>query len=302
MIKFRWLTWVAALLFLLCVPTVAWADEVSAESYWQLIADLQDTLSDGNDPARLTDELETITSVTRADGQTVTLENRYLVAQLRDAESSEQAAQILNTYLQTQALDEVITMPDAQSDLDRVLGRSEFDYEPQPATWRERLGREVQQFLASSINSQSGRVFAWIVAGVAVFVLGGIIFYWLRGIRSGFVKESEIPSIEQEMLTLSADDAFQRAQANAAKGDYRLGVRYLYLSTLLILDERGQLRYDRSKTNREFLRSLSGNPEIAGTLQKIVDVFDRVWYGFYEVDSAEYQTYAERIEKLRSGR
>ena len=82
-------------------------------------------------------------------------------------------------------------------------------------------------------------------------------------------------------------------------GDYRNAVRYLYLSSLLLLDEQGMLRYDRSRTNREVLRSVSSKPELAVPLHDVIDVFDRVWYGFEALDDKTYQTYVERVDDLR---
>jgi hypothetical protein len=73
----------------------------------------------------------------------------------------------------------------------------------------------------------------------------------------------------------------------------------LYLSSLLVLDEQGLLRYDRSRTNREYLRSISSRPELAKPLRDVIDVFDRVWYGFEAVDEDTYKTYVEHVQELR---
>jgi hypothetical protein len=91
----------------------------------------------------------------------------------------------------------------------------------------------------------------------------------------------------------------QRAQTLSSQGDYRNAVRYLYLSSLLILDEQGLLRYDRSRTNREYLRSVSSKPQLAKPLSDVIDVFDRVWYGFEPVDEQAYRNYVEHVEELR---
>ena len=91
----------------------------------------------------------------------------------------------------------------------------------------------------------------------------------------------------------------QRAQTLSGQGDYRNAIRYLYLSSLLVLDERGLLRYDRSRTNREYLRSVSSKPGLATPLRDVIDVFDRVWYGFESVDEQTYQSYLQHVDELR---
>jgi hypothetical protein len=83
------------------------------------------------------------------------------------------------------------------------------------------------------------------------------------------------------------------------QGDYRNAIRYLYLSYLLVLDEQGVMRYDRSRTNREYLRSVSSRPELAKPLRDVIDVFDRVWYGFETVDETTYKSYVAHVEELR---
>jgi hypothetical protein len=34
-------------------------------------------------------------------------------------------------------------------------------------------------------------------------------------------------------------------------------------------------------------------------LRAVIDVFDRVWYGFEGVDEQTYQSYVERVDELR---
>jgi hypothetical protein len=65
------------------------------------------------------------------------------------------------------------------------------------------------------------------------------------------------------------------------------------------LDEQGVMRYDRSRTNREYLRSVSSRPELAAPLHDVIEVFDRVWYGFQKVDENTYKSYVEHVEELR---
>ena len=93
--------------------------------------------------------------------------------------------------------------------------------------------------------------------------------------------------------------ALKRAQNLSGAGDYRTAVRYLYLSSLLLLDERGLLRYNRSQTNREYLRSVAHLPKFAAILREVIDVFDRVWYGYQTLDEATYTQYAARVAELR---
>ena len=102
---------------------------------------------------------------------------------------------------------------------------------------------------------------------------------------------------EDEIITSKA--AFAKAQKLSRTGDYRSAVRYLYLSALLIMDERGVLRYDRSKTNREYLRSVTDTPELAKPLGEVIEVFDDVWYGYHDLEEDTFKRYSNRVEELK---
>jgi hypothetical protein len=88
-----------------------------------------------------------------------------------------------------------------------------------------------------------------------------------------------------------------RQFANA--GNYRDAVRELYLATLLMLDERGLLRYDRSLTNREYLDAIAGEPAVRAALEPIVNTFDRTWYGFQAMGQEEFERYRRQVEGVR---
>ena len=84
--------------------------------------------------------------------------------------------------------------------------------------------------------------------------------------------------------------------------DYRSAIRYLYLASLLMLDEHGLIHYDRTLTNREHLRQVAGDPELADALRPVVETFDDVWYGFASVNETIYQEFRANVERLRNMR
>src|SRR5438105_3325024 len=90
------------------------------------------------------------------------------------------------------------------------------------------------------------------------------------------------------------------AQQLAGMGDYRTAMRQLYLSTLLWLDEHAYLRYDRSLTNREYLRALAKAPALRDALQPVVEAFDRVWYGFAPISAPEFERYRNQVDAIRN--
>jgi hypothetical protein len=136
------------------------------------------------------------------------------------------------------------------------------------------------------------------IAGVIIFIVS--MFLISRNLSRSLVREAELAAGQGDSdATLTSTGAMQRAQTLSSQGDYRNAVRYLYLSSLLILDEQGLLRYDRSRTNREYLRSIASQPRLANPLRDVIDVFDRVWYGFEAVDAETYRSYVKHVDELR---
>jgi hypothetical protein len=122
----------------------------------------------------------------------------------------------------------------------------------------------------------------------------------LRRLRADFAAEARFDLGDDPHLdNITADTAWQRAQESSDLGDYRQAVRYLYLSTLLLLEERDLLRYDRTLTNREYLSRLAHRPDLAAILRDVVDVFDRVWYGYQPLSEGEYGRFADRVQTLK---
>jgi len=142
-----------------------------------------------------------------------------------------------------------------------------------------------------------GRILLMIGAAILLLL---VLFYISRNLSRSLVQDAQLAAEGGEVEgVLTSKGAIQRAQTLSTQGDYRNAIRYLYLSSLLVLDEQGLLRYDRSRTNREYLSSISSHPELANPLQDVIEVFDRVWYGFESVDEQTYQAYKEHVEELR---
>ena len=320
--KYCWL-FALTLFILIPLPTTADTPPLSFEEYWQKVEQTQgwvESVSDDlteEDRAQfisLADEWENITQVKLADGTIIPVDHTFLAAQLRaDSPNVSRLNGLLTILLSARS-----NWPKAQhsafdiESLNQILARSEFQWIPeQPSPlavlWQKVLGFLWKQLSAlmpeEAIIPLNSSWFQYIVTGLATLILVLVLFYILRGLIADLVSDTELnvdPETGQEVLT--ADSAFQRAQNLSGAGDYRTAVRYLYLSSLLLLDERGLLRYNRWQTNREYLRSVAHLPHLAAILKDVIEVFDRVWYGYQPLDKNTYAQYAARVTELRHQR
>ncbi|MCI0394212.1 MAG: DUF4129 domain-containing protein [Chloroflexi bacterium] len=295
-------------------------EPVPVESYWQLVTETQALVRELDEAspetrlerlAAVAGRWEQLSAVTLADGATVPIQSGFLVRLLRtDPPNLEALDELLATLLAArQAWPPPAHTAADLAALEQILARPEFQWQPEEQSWLARLlerfwtrvNQLLQRLLPDSVNGVPLSNFFFIALGS--LALAAILFYALRGLLLDLVAEAESgPDEEEGGERLTAETAFKRAQALSSGGDYRTAVRYLYLSTLLLLEERGLLRYDRSKTNREYLRSLAHRPELAATLRDVIDVFDRVWYGFQPLDEAAYARYETRVGELRRQR
>jgi hypothetical protein len=92
----------------------------------------------------------------------------------------------------------------------------------------------------------------------------------------------------------------KEAERLAASGDFRGAFRCAYLASILYLDESGALRYERSRTNWEYLRQLAeGGHDAAGAeLRPLTLDFDRKFYGREVCVQDDYARAAAVFRKL----
>ncbi len=140
--------------------------------------------------------------------------------------------------------------------------------------------------------------FALVVAGgigvmALIVALGPTLFRLFAARRRNMSRNADA---DAEAATSA--EAVARAQQASAIQDYRLAMRMLYLACLLKLDESGALRYDRTQTNREYVRQVAGQPALASALQPVVETFDDAWYGFRLITPQGYAAFESRVREL----
>jgi len=289
---------------------------LTLEEYWTLVQDSQKQLAaltvPETDSVRaaldsLAARWEAVTAISLDDGQTLPLDTRYIVTALRTQNVDVKS---LSAYFKSllEARAEFSSLAFGAKDLDplkAVLARPEFQWpEAQAASnqsnWFQKLWDRFTRWLDKILGNGNGLTIRldWFpfFATILLLIILVVVF---RDMFAGIVTESALGADENEDALLTSEAAFSKAQSLSRGGDYRSAVRYLYLSSLLMLDERGLMRYDRSRTNREYLRSVADDAKLAEPLKEVVDVFDNVWYGYHKLDEESFRHYSGRVEELK---
>jgi hypothetical protein len=253
---------------------------------------------------------EKVTAVEFPDQSVMQIDSLYLVAELRNVVPDlQRLKKLLDVLLNAHAEypQNVFTIQDVQP-LQEILARPEFQWtETETVTapnWLQKIidafATFMERLAVYILNTlYYGRV-PLIIAAVIILIVS--LYFISRNLSRSLVRDAQLAAEAGGDELLSSSSAMQRAQVLSTQGDYRTAIRYLYLSSLLTLDEQGLLRYDRSRTNREYLRSVAAKPILANPLRSVIDLFDRVWYGFEEVDEKTYQAYVAHVEKLRENK
>ena len=314
-----------AILFTFLSLSTNWGGQAAGEPplpldrYWQLVEETHRLVIDLQDApegevrtelAPFSKRWAAVRTVTFPNGTTIPISSDSLVAQLQAAHPDlDRLAGLLSALLTARAAwPENLFSPDELRPLASILAQPEFQWQPDQRSpleeWWDNLKKRALEFfvqlLRDAISSSGSSLIRPALLGLGIITVVLALLYIFRNIRAALVQEAEL---EVEAAhgdeDLNADAALQRAQEQAGSGDYRSAVRYLYLSALLHMEERGLLRYDRSKTNREYLRSVAQQPNLENRLRDVVEIFDRVWYGYQPLDEAAYARYAAQVDELR---
>lgn len=256
------------------------------------------------------DRWQQTTGLTLDDGSQLNLDHGYLVSTLR--------AEPTNLAVIRQMLEDMLAARDSwpaakhHSDdlaaLQTILDRPAYKWHPEEPSalesWFIDLIRKLTQVLPAPDPQGEGITINipvdLVVTFAGILILFFVFWFVGREFMGGLLLEAGAgPSTRDGGEPLTAARALQQAQGLSAAGDYRNAVRYLYLASLLRLDERGLLRYDRSRTNREYVRSVDDTPELASNLKDVIDVFDEVWYGYQPLDKSSYERFVERVSDLQ---
>ncbi len=145
-----------------------------------------------------------------------------------------------------------------------------------------------------------------------VLLAAGFIFLLYRNwrlaqqtqITVGAAAPPEINLESENVLAtqLPENEWLRLAREKMESGDLRLALRALFLATLANLGEKRLLQITRNKSNGDYVREIGWRAKDSAELNRgfteQVRTFDRVWYGWHEVDRdmmENFQTQYERI-------
>lgn len=284
-------------------PEVFWAQVDSTLAWFETHS--EPTSAEWQAEARRWEKINLVSFPGQPAGQ---VDTSYLVAQMQEKNPDQvKIKDYLSALKRSRALTNTAGGEKELAALNKVLARPEFQYRD----GEQNLIQKILQWLLDRLARVLEFLFGDVGGGMAIppqvsipvtflIILAILGFVFRDTLRNLFREVDLVDETQAEHEILSARLAGQKADELSRAGDYRHALRYLYLSALLLLDERGLLRYNRTQTNREYLRQVRSRPDLSEHLKFVVDTFDRVWYGFQPINESSYSQYAQHVSALEA--
>ena len=199
----------------------------------------------------------------------------------------------------------------ARGELDRILAQSEFAAVRPPTGWdlfRQRLTAWLERMLGKLFvrmgrHPIAGELLFWVI------VIGGVVSIALWLFRF-LVSRDRLDSLQEAAIIFSTrtwQEWIRAAREAAGRGDFREAVHSAYWAGIVRLEDTGVVAKDRSKTPREYLRSVtdpkpgelaSGPPIQREPLAALTSRFERVWYANRGASREDFQESLRQLEAL----
>ena len=165
---------------------------------------------------------------------------------------------------------------------------------------RQELANKKQK-KPSSNSIKVGNVFSIMEIVLWTLLIGALLFVIYRiflsdrGLFASPLRNKSL-QVEEEQLT---DDVYldQQLQLAIKEGNYRLGIRYLYLQSINKLAEKGWLHLSPDKTNYQYVRELA-KPQLKNAFARITLHYEYAWYGDFVIGQNIFEPIKKEFEQF----
>lgn len=196
----------------------------------------------------------------------------------------------------------------AKTRLESILARPEYATGPQGSNALVRLlqdfARWLEKLLPKRRSVNPGRIdLITLIAQIVVISLAALlllyvlktVLVWFSGRsrkpKTGKKREARIVLGERLEPEATATDLLSEAESLARQGDLRAAIRKAYIALLVELGDRKLISLAHHKTNRDYLNSLRGVPQLHSRMRGLTESFERHWYGFASATPNDWQDF-----------
>ncbi len=137
-----------------------------------------------------------------------------------------------------------------------------------------------------------------IILAIAAIVYG--IFRILQAPRNRRIIQAQdgtVITAENVDAYIHETDLERFLREALAAGNYALCIRLYYLQTIKLLSEKGNIKWSREKTNRDYLREMREH-RLGREFREVTRTFERVWYGNEALNAVAYADMEPGFKRL----
>ncbi len=200
-----------------------------------------------------------------------------------------------------------------------ILAREEFQKptvaeESTLEKWIKKIGEWIQSLFPkqspmSGVQGMgSAAAVLRVVLIIVVILLVGFGLYkllpqFVPSLRRRIKHEQKERVVLGELVGVgeTSETLFDQAEQMARTGDIRGAIRKGYIALICELGDRRLIGLARHRTNRDYLRELSGTQPIYPEVKEMTGIFERHWYGSTKGDSEVWSDFRDRyLNTLKS--
>lgn len=189
-----------------------------------------------------------------------------------------------------------------RSSLQRILARPE--YNQNDSNWLEDTVLRYLQALRTWYMNHLAPYFErlhdvspylyWSLVTLGAALAVALLYHIYLTVRSSFggppVRSRRADALADPSIATAPEALLADADRAAAAGDFAHALSRLYLALIRNLDRHGFVRYDRSRTNWEYLRQVRAHDGISSPLAALTTASEAVWYGSQPADASRYDS------------
>jgi hypothetical protein len=204
------------------------------------------------------------------------------VGEENEYEDSE--AEVRDTFILRNVPDSVIQ---------RIKKDKDFAYANDPAFWVKYYEKPKEGFWSNFIRfmqQDAIRIMLYVILGaILLFALYRVIIVNNLFIFYSSKKAAKKQDEEFDHSDFSVDTLEEKINRHIQEKNYRMAVRYLYLKSLSLLNDKGLISYHAQATNQEYLNQLKNDPHFKD-FNFLTRAYEYVWYGEFLLNDAQFET------------
>ena len=133
---------------------------------------------------------------------------------------------------------------------------------------------------------------------IAVLFLLGWLFMKVNPKEMLFEKQ-EAPQINltEDEDIIQNQDIQKLIEQALQNSNYRLAIRYYYLSVLKKLSDTNLIDWESQKTNTDYIKEITDD-SIKNQFQNITHLYDFIWYGSFEVNEKSFRNAQQKFKSI----